>query len=126
MPKTLILFAGDDPAHAAAIADGARSVRFAEVDVLPLDPPPDPSPYDALVVDAAAPDAATLLGAGGRLADKVASAYGGDDAARWTALRGLADRGCLIVPADSDAAAHGKRVATVAGWIHHARSHHHH
>src|SRR5689334_19883010 len=70
MPKTLILFA-DDERRAAAIAEGARSVRFAEVDVLPLDPPPDPTAYDALIVDATAPDAVTLLGTagGGALTD---------------------------------------------------------
>lgn len=123
MPKTLILFAGADAARADAIADGARAVRFAEVDVLPLDPAPDPSPYDAVVIDAAA-DPSRLLGAS--LADKVASTFGADDAARWSTLRTLAGLGCLIVPPDDDAAAHGKRVATVAGWIHHARSHHHH
>ena len=123
MPRTLILFAGDDPAFAESIADGARSVRFAEVDVLPLDPPPDPAPYDALVVDAALADVGLLGGAS--LTDKVASAFGLDDAARWTTLRSLADRGCLIVPPSDDAHAHGRRVATVAGWIQHARSHRH-
>src|SRR5439155_839056 len=102
----------DDPAQADAIADGARSVRFAEVDVLPLDPPPDPAPYDAIVVDAAVPDVGLLGGAS--LAEKVASTFGVDEAARWTTLRSLADRGCLIVPADGDAHAHGRRVATVA------------
>ncbi|WP_148306115.1 hypothetical protein [Gemmatirosa kalamazoonensis] len=124
MPKTLIVFAGDDPAGAEAIAEGARSVRFAEVDVLPIDPPPDPTSYDAVVVDAALPDVGLLGGA--PLADKVASAFGVDDAARWGTLRSLADRGCLIVPPAEDAHAHGRRVATVAGWIHHARSHRHH
>ena len=122
MPKTMILFAGDDPALADAIAEGVRAVRFAEVDVLPLDPPPDPAPYDAVIIDAALAD----VGVVGTLTDKVASTFGADDAARWATLRALADRGCLIVPPDPDPAALGTRVATVAGWIRHARSHHHH
>ena len=125
MPKTLILFAGDDPADADAIADGARSVRFAEVDVLPLDPAPDARDYDAIVVDAASPHVGGLLGRGGPLSDKVGSAFGGDDDARCTALRALASAGCLLVPPQADGQALGKRVATVAEWVRHARSHHH-
>jgi len=45
MPKTLVLFhgAGDDiVAMAEAVADGVRSVRFAEVDVRRLDEPTTP------------------------------------------------------------------------------------
>jgi hypothetical protein len=126
MPKTLILFA-DDERRAEAIAEGARSVRFAEVDVLPLDPSPDPTAYDALIVDATAPGAVTLLGAaGGALTDKVATTFGADDAARWTTLRALGALGCLLVPPADDAAGLGRRVATVAEWVRHAKSHHHH
>ena len=126
MPKTLILFAGDDPAHADVIAEGARAVRFAEVTVLPLDPPPDVAPYDALVLDAAAPDVATRLAPAGALTDKVASTFGGDDDARWTTLRALGTLGCLLVPPADDATGLGRRVATVAEWVRHAKSHHHH
>jgi hypothetical protein len=126
MPKTLILFADSDPSRADRIADGARSVRFSEVDVLPLDPMPDPRAYDAIVIDAMAPDVVRLLGAATALTDKVGATFGGDDAAHWSTLRALANLGCLLVPPASDEAALGRRVATVAEWVRHARSHHHH
>ena len=153
MPKTLVLLLSDDPALAARarrVADGARQVRFAEVDVRrDGDPTADPrlttADYDALVVGVPG-DGATILqgllgrlGAGGALTDHVGAAFAADDAACWAALRALGAHGLLLVPATtvpptaaaavvgSEAADRelGRRVATVAAWVRHARSHEH-
>lgn len=126
MPKTLILHAPAAAAEAAALADGARAVRFSEVDVRAADAAVSPADYDAVVVIGLAPDAlAARLAAAGPLTDKVGSTAGGDDASHWSTLRALADAGCLLVPPTADPAAHGKRIATVAEWVRHAKSHHH-
>lgn len=129
MPKTLIVH---DPAPAAAtlaaaLAEGARGVRFAEVDVRAADAVDALVGHDAVVLVDVAPAAlAALLARSAPLTDVVGSAAGGDDAARWTTLRALAAAGCLLVPPGDDPASHGRRVATVAEWVRHARSHHHH
>jgi hypothetical protein len=123
MPKILVLFA-TDAALAESVAAGARAVRFAEVDV--RSDAAGLADYDAIVVDAAAPDRAAMLTGAGPFGHTVGAVFGGDDAARWAALRTLADAGMLLVPPSTDAAALGKRVATVAEWVRHARSHHHH
>ena len=129
MPKTLIVHAPSQAAASlsAALADGARAVRFAEVDVRAADALDTLTGYDAVVVDAAAADRlAALLGASGALGDTVAATFGGDDASRWATLRALAGAGCLLVPPADDLASLGRRVATVAEWVRHAKSHHHH
>lgn len=160
MPKTLVLLLSDHPAVAARarrVADGARAVRFAEVDVRRAGDPPGvltAADYDALVVGVAPGpgaeevDAALRAFAGSHaMADAVGAAFAagehdGDgpsaaDAACWAALRALAGLGLLLVPPmpvgaggtgeDGDEAARrlGRRVATVAGWVRHARSHDH-
>lgn len=160
MPKTLVLLLSDQPAVAARarhVADGARQVRFAEVDVRrPADAPGalSPADYDALVLgvaaDGAPVDAALRTFVGAHvLTDTVGAALvAGDEgladgargeAACWAALRALAAHGLLLVPpsaaddaagadaANADEAARrlGHRVATVAGWVRHARGHAH-
>jgi NAD(P)H dehydrogenase (quinone) len=94
-------------------------------------------------------DQAAPLGARGALADRVGSAFTSvatlPDGRRhtvWSMLEPLAGLGMLLVPPgrmapephrdgptaeDLEAArAHGKRVATVAAWVRHAKSHEHH
>jgi hypothetical protein len=157
MPKTLVLLLSDDPALAARarrVADGAREVRFAEVDVRRAGAdhggahgaPPllGAADYDAVVLGAADADAAgasALLehfDPGRALADRVGGAFGptsdAADAATWAALRALAAHGLLLVPPSAGGAEHaadadgrlGRRVATAAGWVRHARGHDHH
>jgi hypothetical protein len=151
MPKTLVLLLSDHPAVAASarrVADGARQVRFAEVDVRRFADTPGPlsaADYDALVLgveaDGAPVDAALhAFAAAHALTHMVGAAFtAGDDGARddavcWAALRALAAHGLLLVPpiaadpaGDTDEAARrlGHRVATVAGWVRHARGHEH-
>jgi len=125
MPRTLIVHAPAAASIAATLADGARAVRFAEVDVRPVGAVDSLAGYDAVVVDAAARDAlAPLLTHS--LGDTVGATFGGDDASRWDVLRALAAAGCLLVPPLDDLSSLGRRVATVAEWVRHAKSHHHH
>jgi hypothetical protein len=164
MPKTLVLLLSDHPAlatRARRIADGARQVRFAEVDVRHHGDPATgasrllaAADYDAIVLGV--PDtagAAAALGAfdpARTLVDKVGAAFAPDAAACWAALQALAAHGLLLVPPlaagtadhgtkdhgtkdhgaldDGDAATDrqlGRRVATAAGWVRHARGHEH-
>lgn len=163
MPKTLILFHGRSDAVAAtanAVAEGARAVRFAEVEVRELATTGEAVPasghrtlssaeelagYDGLVLGApvgAVPaavsrlldEAAELRRSGGLTASVgsafVAGATGATaDDACWALLRGLADLGVVLVPANGDGAEAatklGHRVAHVVSWITHAKSHHH-
>jgi hypothetical protein len=156
MPKTLILLLTDDAALAARarrVADGARAVRFAEVDVRSASTTSahaallTAADYDAVVVGVAAPgenaadDPAALAAAalatfdpGRALADTVGAALAPDDAAAWAVLRALAAHGLLLVPSAAAPAERppddadrqlGRRVATVAGWVRHARGHEH-
>ena len=129
MPKTLILTAPSAAARADALAEAARGVRFAEVDVRPLPPAAaladSLAGYDAVLVGGSSAEVASLLQALPALGDTVGSAFGGDDDARWATLRALAERGAIIVPPNDDADAHGRRVATVAEWVRHAKSHRH-
>jgi NAD(P)H dehydrogenase (quinone) len=207
VPKTLVLFysrGGNTARLADAIAEGARSVRFAEVDVRRLDDlaPPhviDAQPtwrtsrerlaaayrtldaveelagYDALVLGAPTRhgvmaaelklliDQTGPLWAKGLLHDKVGSAFtsvqtahGGHETTLWSIMMPMASLGMILVPpgytdpvmcdggspygataatgrgaaitdADLAAARHqGRRVAQVAEWVRHAKSHHHH
>lgn len=179
MPKVLVLFhsrTGNTAALADRIVDGARSVRFTEVDVRRLeDVTPEPviaadaawaesraqlrqryralddvrmvADYDALVVGspahtgAPAAEVAHLLdqlaplAATGALADMVGAAFtpaSPDDSEPMLAslLMPLARLGLILVPpAPSAPQDHGARVATVAEWVRHAKSHaagHHH
>jgi hypothetical protein len=137
MPKTLILHAPAAAALARELAEGARSVRFAEVDLRPLAAGDeaaalahdDVAQYDAIVLDATVADGADQLGRAGLLPDRVGASFGGDAEARWTALRRMGEAGMLLVPPAGAAdalRALGQRVATVAEWVRHAKSHHHH
>jgi NAD(P)H dehydrogenase (quinone) len=93
-------------------------------------------------------DQAAPLGARGALADRVGSAFtsvatqlDGRLHTVWSMMTPLASLGMILVPPGTmapephrdgptaedlaAARAHGKRVATVAGWIRHAKSHEH-
>jgi hypothetical protein len=125
MPKLLVLF----PARSAelvpladAVVEGARSVRFAEVDVRtvgdagdgatvrkPLASIDDITSYDGIVVGVPAGDEErkslqeTLARFDGSLSDKVGSAFttgsgAGRAAILWSALTPMADRGMILVP----------------------------
>ncbi|HEU4629969.1 MAG TPA: hypothetical protein VFS08_09480 [Gemmatimonadaceae bacterium] len=181
MPKVLVLFhsqTGHTAALADRIADGARSVRFTEVDVRRLEalsPAPALAPdaasaaaasaaaalpqryralddvrtvtdYDALVLGSPtrhgvlATELALFLErlaplvAEGALRDVVGSAFtpaspGGADLTLWSILAPLADLGLILVPPAAEPHDQGARVATVAEWVRHAKSHaagHHH
>ena len=135
MPKLLVVFQSQSPAVvrlAESAADGARSVRFAEVDLRRLpatDGPRDPAPestgrsyhplrdgddvaqYDGLILAAEGGDGEALvrtLGVfGGSLANKVGAvitpATGTDRrTVLWSVLGAMADRGMILVPAPFD------------------------
>jgi len=157
MPKTLVLFHGGDAdliAMAEAVADGVRSVRFAEVDLRQLADSAAPgggrhrtlataeelAGYDGLVLGAAAGGAdipgnvtrllteAASLRKQGQLTVSVGAAFArGDADSEWGLLRALGALGVVLVPPGAaDAKQLGHRVAHVVSWITHARSHHHH
>ncbi|HEX7942404.1 MAG TPA: hypothetical protein VF488_11405 [Gemmatimonadaceae bacterium] len=125
MPKLLVLF----PARstelvplADAVLEGARSVRFAEVDVRTFGDGGDATPsrkplanideltsYDGIVVGVPAEDVEgrsireALASFDGTLVNRVGSAFTtGSGAARagvlWSALSPMADRGMILVP----------------------------
>jgi multimeric flavodoxin WrbA len=130
MPKTLILFhgaGGDVATMAEAVAEGVRSVRFAEVDVRRLGEPAgsasggtrqtltradELAAYDGLVLGTAAGDAmpeavAKLLreaealrqrGSLGLLVGAAFVAGATDDSLRWSLLRALGGLGLVLVP----------------------------
>jgi hypothetical protein len=131
MPKLLVLFqsrSADVVRLAETAADGARSVRFAEVDVRrlptsdgaqdaapeasgrahhPLQHVDDIGQYDGLIV-AVGEEVETILRTldafAGSLANKVGAvitpAMGADRrAVLWSALGPMADRGMILVPA---------------------------
>jgi hypothetical protein len=129
MPKLLVLFQSsstDVVRLAEAAAEGARSVRFAEVDLRhlpvseggavsdatgrahhPLQSADDVRQYDGLML-AVGESGETMVGAlgrfGGSLANKVGSvitpATGADRrAVLWSVLGPMADRGMILVPA---------------------------
>jgi len=131
MPKLLVLVPARDAELAPladAVAEGARSVRFAEVDVRsvgdagdapaphkPLAAIDDVGSYHGIIVGIAAGEGARqgLLGRlasfDGSLTDKVGSAFtaqsGVDRAAvLWSALSPMADRGMILVPLPFSAA----------------------
>jgi hypothetical protein len=157
MPKLIVLFYGvESPAStlAEAAADGAKSVRFTEVDVRAgsshepttgrrhklLDSPDRLREYDGVVLSAPAAGEApaeldALLSALestepiGVFADTVFAVLGGENT---TLLGRVARLGGIIVtePMGLDdpegrARATGKRVAKVVEWVRHAKSHEH-
>jgi hypothetical protein len=169
MPKVLVLFHDRDANAerlAEAAAQGARSVRFAEVEIrqlssamaVPATPPegykerPEPSggkyqslgsiqkltDYDAVVLAAPRPEAAMLLTSLLRMAkslpDVVATIVRGTTADEagippGRVLEVLSDLGMILVSGGADPAHAGRRAATVAGWVRHAKGHeggHHH
>jgi hypothetical protein len=172
MAKLLVLFDGlrEDTADVAGwIHEGARSVRFAEADLMRLPGDvegarlgrirslPDVEAlvaYDAIAIGAS-PEGlercATLLreaealGIHGKLANKLGSVFPhadpdalGDAHPLWSLLAPMARYGMILVPPgyrgptgeaeglEAGARRLGKRLIDIAGWITHARSHHHH
>lgn len=136
MPKTLILFSsrsGGTAAYADAVAEGARSVRFSEVEVRRVDltspNESETSPeskyqtfgdadelqsYDAIIVGspslAAAAALTALLDGAGSLTNKVGAAFTAEnsgDAPVWVIMKAMAGRDMILVPpaADADVAA---------------------
>ena len=192
MPKVLVLFhsrAGRTAAVAEAIARGAETVKFTEVEIRRIENlAPEPasvddiesepvraslvkkyrtlesvdslSQYDALIIGSPArygamsPEIESLLGRAeplsrsGALSDKVGSAFGSLDVEGGPTthvdamLVALMHLGMIIVPpagggssalggdALASATQQGARVAKVAEWVRHAKSHeahgHHH
>lgn len=125
MPKLLVLVPARDielAPLADAVLEGARSVRFAEVDVRTFDQAADAvsnrkplaaiddlGSYDGIVVGVPAGDVdgmairETLARFGGSFANKVGSAFttgsgAGRTAVLWSALAPMADRGMILVP----------------------------
>ncbi|NUO64852.1 MAG: NAD(P)H:quinone oxidoreductase [Gemmatimonadaceae bacterium] len=172
MPKVLVLFhsrTGRTAALAEAIAEGASSVKFAEVELRrlenlapraadasapasrcrALESVESIADYDAIIVgspswyggmSAEVKHVLDQLGplSGGRpLVDKVGSAFstanaaqGGEETTVQSILVAMMHQGMLIVPPayGEDVAAarsHGARVAKVAEWVRHAKSHEH-
>lgn len=174
MPRLLVLMDGaneETAGIAESIHAGARSVRFAECDLMRLPGAPDAahaarvarlrtfddvdalSAYDAIVLGAPAGEHQRLLqllsdagaaGLRGGLANKLGAVFPAADASAtgeahplWPLLAPMARYGMILVPPgyagpdgtpeDPSAAAHrlGKRLVDIAGWITHARSHHH-
>lgn len=171
MARLLVVVGGDDNdvvALADSIVEGARSVRFAEADLVRLGAGGEGriarvrtladvdalTGYDAIVVGGPAGDDGGLsrlllelagLGSRGALANKLGSVFPAADPATtgtehplWPLLAPMARYGMILVPPgyfgptgepeDLHAAARrlGKRLIDIAGWIVHARSHHHH
>lgn len=144
MPKTLVLYDtgnSDSSALAHAVADGARSVRFSEVDLRSLGAlAPDGADlagYDAFALDASSAGVTQLVERAGPLRSKVGALFGGSGADLMPLLALMGRVGMIILPpgtgagdlaaADAESArVIGKRLADVTGWITHARSHHHH
>jgi hypothetical protein len=134
MPKLLVLFHSHSPdvvRLADAAVEGARRVRFAEVDLRrlatldadvhlaaergsrPLEHVDDIATYDGLILvagqgaDAGAPLTRALETFNGSLVDKVGSALSsttGSDrhAVLWSVLTPMAERGMILVPAPFD------------------------
>jgi hypothetical protein len=126
MPKLLILFPARSTELAPladAVLEGARSVRFAEVDVRtfgdgggdaaasrkPLAAIDDLTSYDGIIVGVPAGDAEgqglrdAIARFGGSLANKVGSAFTteagvGRTSVLWSALSPMADRAMILVP----------------------------
>ena len=158
MPKLIVLFYGvESPAStlAEAAAEGAKTVRFTEVDVRAgsshepttgqrhksLDSAERLIEYDGVVI--AAPAAGEIPSelealfnemertlAVGAFANTVFSVLEGENT---TILGRVARFGGIIVsetPSEDDpegrARAAGKRVAEVVGWVRHSRDHHQH
>jgi hypothetical protein len=125
MPKLLVLVPARSPELAPladAVLEGARSVRFAEVDVRsfgdagdaaesyrPLAGIEDLTTYDGIIVGVPAGDVEgqsfreNLARFDGSLANKVGSAFTTASGAEratvlWSALAPMADRGMILVP----------------------------
>lgn len=125
MPKLLVLIPARGPELAPlvdAVVEGARSVRFAEVDVRtfgdmdgaaasrkPLASIEDLASYDGIVFGVPAGDIEgqavrdILARFGGSLTNKVGSAFttgagAGRTAVLWSTLSPMADRGMILVP----------------------------
>jgi len=172
MAKLLVLFDPADDATievAHAIHEGARSVRFAESDLMRLPGAVDDPraarvrelpeldvliAYDAIAFGGAGASLERLgqllrdaepLGMSGKLANKLGSVFPvaepatvGSEHPLWPLLAPMSRYGMILVPPgyagpsgepeDLVASSRrlGKRLIDIAGWIVHARSHHHH
>jgi hypothetical protein len=140
MPKTLVLFDttnADSAALASIVAEGARSVRFAEVDLRSAADAVDLSVYDGIALDASSTSVRDLLERTGPLRSKVAALFGAADDSLLPLLELLGRAGMIVLPPGTGASALsaadaesarvlGKRLCDVVAWITHARSHHHH
>lgn len=153
MPKILVLFQGSTDTTATladAVAEGARTIRFSEVEVRCTSQSTGPhrmlegagelAAYDAIIVGVP-PDGtemsaqiAVVLDQAGPLGNKVGAAFmpagSGTDTVLWSIMKAMAAQRMILVPpagATDPAAATslGRRVAEVTAWITHARSHHH-
>lgn len=151
MPKLLVVYQVDDrlaESLAESAADGARGVRFMEVDQRvtggeasrpkPLGPPRNALEYDGIVLVASDRGEAAMtallgeIGESGATNDVVFAAVG---AGAPALLARCARQGGIIaaVRDDGDEAVHAKatgaRAAKVVGWVRHALGHeaeHHH
>jgi hypothetical protein len=133
MPKTLILFSSRSDgttAYVDAIAEGARSVRFSEVEVRRVDLAlPDAADaslasiryqtlgsadelqaYDAIIALDASATLTNLLKAGGPQMNRVGAAFaspstggGPDDAPVWATMKTMAGLDMILVPPAADA-----------------------
>lgn len=140
MPKTLVLFDtmnADSSALAAVVAEGARSVRFAEVDLRSAGDAVDLSVYDGIAVDGSSAAIRELLERAGPLRSKVGALFGAADDSLLALLEQMGRAGMIVLPpgtgagalsaADAESArVLGKRLCDVVAWITHARSHHQH
>jgi len=158
MPKLLVLVSGAAGAHslAEAVARGASAVRFTEVSVRRLASGPDkesPEPHlakyrmldadekltdhDALVLvgdESGAQRLATFLDGVGPLRDQVGAVVLSPEVPAergWPLSAALGRQGMILLSGSEDPDSLGRRAATVAGWVRHAKSHeggtgHHH
>jgi hypothetical protein len=149
MPKVLILLAGESEQSkflSACAGDGAKAVRFTEVDIRAVAgcEPTDLRDYDGIIAvgsdGALSPALITLVDAcesdeRSDFANTVFGAAGFDNAA--AAIERLARLGGIVVAerksglsVEAHAKLSGKRVAKLVEWVRHAlsheHSHHHH
>jgi len=149
LPRMIVLVpdAEDAAVVAEVIAAGAENVRFTEVDVRTVSTPPvnrrgprawtgadELRDYDGVVFaasareDSNAPlhqvlDAATREQPAGAFLNTVFAIGGTTDVALLARIAALG--GIIVSTPPEESRALGERVATVAAWVRHARSHDH-
>ena len=156
MPKLLIVVPADADADELALADavmeGARSVRFAEVEIRRTSPPGDPggaersgssggkysaltaadtlTSYDAILAIVPSTGESTPRWIGSEsLSDVVGAAIATEETRAWSVLSAMGRAAMILLgPGGADPASArtlGARAVTVAGWVRHVKSHHH-